>query len=96
MLATDVTIGALKPWQLSQKVVLRETASHFFKTALLLWCRSSDSVKRSVSPKVNPLRRSCVAKRSRYGAVRMCLELGEPPKIVRVEALSLRRRANVA
>ena len=45
----------------------------------------------------NPLRRSCVSKRSRCGAVRICLERGEPSaEIVRVEALSLRRRANLS
>ena len=42
----------------------------------------------------DPLRRSCVSKRSRCGAVRICLSLGEPSaEIVRVEALSLWRRA---
>ena len=42
----------------------------------------------------NPLRRSCVSKRSRCGAVRICLEPDEPSaEIVRVEALSLWRRA---
>ena len=45
----------------------------------------------------NPLRRSCVSKRSRCGAVRICLERGEPSaEIVRVEALSLWRRANLS
>ena len=43
---------------------------------------------------MNPLRRSCVSKRSRRGAVRILLNLGEPSaEIVRVEALSLWRRA---
>ena len=42
----------------------------------------------------DPLRGSCVSKRSRCGAVRICLSLGEPSaEIVRVEALSLWRRA---
>ena len=42
----------------------------------------------------DPLRRSCASKRSRCGAVRICLSLGEPSaEIVRVEALSLWRRA---
>ena len=45
----------------------------------------------------NPLRGSCVSKRSRCGAVRICLERGEPSaEIVRVEALSLWRRANLS
>ena len=40
--------------------------------------------------KVNSLRRLCVSKRSRCGAKRIFLELGEPSaEIVRVEALSL-------
>ena len=44
--------------------------------------------------RMNPLRRSCVSKRSRCGAVRILLSLGEPSaEIVRVEALSLWRRA---
>ena len=47
--------------------------------------------------KVNPLRRLCVSKRSRCGAVRMCLELGEPfAEILRVKALSLWRRASAS
>ena len=42
----------------------------------------------------DPVRRSCAAKRSRCGAVRMRFSLGEPSaEIVRVEALSLWRRA---
>ena len=42
----------------------------------------------------DPLRRSCASKRSRCGAVRNFLSLGEPSaEIVRVEALSLWRRA---
>ena len=42
----------------------------------------------------DPLRRSCASKRSHCGAVRICLSLGEPSaEIVRVAALSLRRRA---
>ena len=42
----------------------------------------------------DPLRRSCASKRSRCGAVRICLSLGEPSaENVRVEALLLRRRA---
>ena len=42
----------------------------------------------------DPLRGSCASKRSRCGAVRICLSLGEPSaEIVRVEALSLWRRA---
>ena len=42
----------------------------------------------------DPLRRSCASKRSRCGAVRICLSLGEPSaEIVRVEALPLWRRA---
>ena len=42
----------------------------------------------------DPLRRSCASKRSRCGAVRICLSLGEPSaEIARVEALSLWRRA---
>ena len=45
----------------------------------------------------NSLRRLCASKRSRCGAVQMCLELGEPSaEIVRVEALSLWRRANLS
>ena len=41
-----------------------------------------------------PLRRSCVSKCSRCGAARILLSLGEPSaEIVRVEALSLWRRA---
>ena len=48
----------------------------------------------SVLTLVHPLRRSCVSKRSRCGAVRICLHLGEPSAgILRVEALSLWRRA---
>ena len=44
--------------------------------------------------KRDPLRRSCVSKRSRCGAVRILLSLGEPSaEIVRVEVLSLWRRA---
>ena len=43
----------------------------------------------------DPLRRSCASKRSRCGAVRICLSLDEP-EIVRVEALSLWRRANLS
>ena len=44
----------------------------------------------------DPLRRSCVPKRSRCGAVRVRLSLGEPSaEIVRVEALSLWRRASL-
>ena len=43
---------------------------------------------------MNPLRGSCVSDRSRCGAVRICLEPDEPSaEIVRVEALSLWRRA---
>ena len=39
----------------------------------------------------------CVSKRSRCGSVRICLGLGQPSaEIVRVEALSLRRRANLS
>ena len=42
----------------------------------------------------DPLRGSCVSKRSRCGAVRICPSLGEPSaEIARVEALSLWRRA---
>ena len=42
----------------------------------------------------DPLRGSCASKRSRCGAVRICLSVGEPSaEIVRVEALSLWRRA---
>ena len=42
----------------------------------------------------DPLRGSCASKRSRCGAVRICLSLGEPSaEIVCVEALSLWRRA---
>ena len=42
----------------------------------------------------HPLRRSCASKRSRCGAVRICLSLGKPSaEIVRVEALSRWRRA---
>ena len=45
----------------------------------------------------NPLSRSCVSKRSCYGAVRICLELGKPAaEIARVEALSLWRNANLS
>ena len=44
--------------------------------------------------RAHPLRGSCASKRSRCGAVRICLSLGEPSaEIVRVEALSLWRRA---
>ena len=44
-----------------------------------------------------PLRRSCVSKRSRCSAVRICLERGElSAEIVRVEALSLWRRASLS
>ena len=43
----------------------------------------------------NPLRGSCVSERSRCGAVRICTLADEPSAgIVRVGALSLRRRAN--
>ena len=62
-------------------------------------CRSVLAVapRECVLSSANPLRRLCVSKRSRCGAVRMCLELGElSAKIVRVEALSLCRRANVS
>ena len=42
----------------------------------------------------DPLQRSCASKRSRCGAVRICLSLGEPSaETVRVEALSLWRCA---
>ena len=42
----------------------------------------------------DPPRRSCASKRSRCGAVQICLSLGEASaEIVRVEALSLWRRA---
>ena len=59
--------------------------------------RSVSLICKRCKTKVNPLRRSCVSKRSRCGAVRTCLELGEPSaEIVRVEALSLWRRANVS
>ena len=45
---------------------------------------------------MNPLRGSRVSKRSRCGAVRICFRLDEPSAgIVRVEALSLWRRANL-
>ena len=44
--------------------------------------------------RLRPLRGSCVSKCSRCGAVRILLSLGEPSaEIVRVEALSLWRRA---
>ena len=59
-------------------------------------CRSALAVApcECVLSSANPLRRSCVSKRSRCGAVRMCLELGKPSaEIVRVEALSLWHRA---
>ena len=56
--------------------------------ALTLWCEF-------VLTAANPLRRSCVSKGSRCGAVRP--ELGEPSaEIVRVEALSLWRCANLS
>ena len=43
----------------------------------------------------NPLRRLHVSKRSRCGAVRICPTRGEPvAEILRIEALSLWRRAN--
>ena len=44
---------------------------------------------------MNPLRGSCVSTRSRCGAARVRFSLGEPAEIVRVEALSLRRRAGL-
>ena len=62
-------------------------------------CRSALAVapRESVLVAANPLRRSCVSKRSRCGAVRICLDLGEPSaEILRVEALSLWRRANLS
>ena len=50
-----------------------------------------------VLPSAIPLRRFCASKRSRCGAVQICLELGKPSaEILRVEALSLRRRANAS
>ena len=59
--------------------------------------RSVSLICRRCETKVNPLRRSCVSKRSRCGAVRICLELGAPSaEIVRVEALSLSCRANLS
>ena len=55
------------------------------------------SPREFVLSSANPLRRSCVSKRSRCCAVRSCLALGEPPaEILRVEALSLWRRANLS
>ena len=62
-------------------------------------CRSALAVApcEFVLSPMNPLRGSCVSKRSRCGAVRICLERGEPSAgIVRVEALSLWRRANLS
>ena len=49
--------------------------------------RSVSVICKRCETKVNPLRRSCVSKRSRCGAERMCLALGEPSaEILRVEA----------
>ena len=62
-------------------------------------CRSALAVApcEFILSAANPLRRSCVSKRSRCGAVRICLDLGEPSaEILRVEALSLWRRANLS
>ena len=56
-------------------------------------CKKS-SFLRFWHSRTNPLRRSCVSKHSRCGAVRILLSLGKPSaEIVRVEALSLWRRA---
>ena len=49
--------------------------------------RSVSLIRKRGETKLNPLRRLCVSKRSRSGAVRIRLELGEPSaEILRVEA----------
>ena len=55
--------------------------------------RSVSVICKRCETKANPLRRSCASKRSRCGAVRVCLELGKPSsEIVGVEALTVRAR----
>ena len=89
--------------------IVRVEALSLWRRANLSWpwrtlcgdraCRSALAVApcEFVLSAANPLRRSCVSKRSRCGAVRICLDLGEPSaEIVRVEALSLWRRANLS
>ena len=77
---------------------VRGRRSTFIKRVCEFRCRRSVSlVRKRCETKVNALRRSCVPKSSRCGAVRICLELGEPSaEIARVEALSLWRRANAS
>ena len=89
--------------------IVRVEALSLWRRANLSWSRRTlcgDRARRSalaVAPcefvlsAANPLRRSCVSKRSRCGAVRICLDLGEPSaEILRVEALSLWCRANLS
>ena len=88
--------------------IVRVEALSLWHRASLCWprrplcgdcaCRSALTVApcEFVLTSANPMRRSCVSKRSRCGAVRICPDLGEPSaEIVRVEALSLWRRANL-
>ena len=89
--------------------IVRVEALSLWRRANLSWsrrtlcgdpaCRSALAVApcEFILSAANPLRRSCVSKRSRCGAVRICLDLGEPSaEILRVEALSLWRRANLS
>ena len=89
--------------------IVRVEALSLWRRANLSWsrrtlcgdraCRSALAVApcEFVLSAANPLRRSCVSKRSRCGAARICLDLGEPSaEILRVEALSLWRRANLS
>ena len=89
--------------------IVRVEALSLWRRANLFWprrtlcgdcaCRSALTVAPSefVLTSANPMRRSCVSKRSRCGAVRICPDPGEPSaEIVRVEALSLWRRANLS
>ena len=89
--------------------IVRVEALSLWRRANLFWprrtlcgdcaCRSALTVApcEFVLTSANPMRRSCVSKRSRCGAVRICPDPGEPSaEIVRVEALSLWRHANLS
>ena len=81
-------------------IILKTQANFFFSTftsRLLILLLFMAGVGPTGAYETYPLRRSCVSKRSRRGPVRICLDRGEPSaEIVRVEALSLRRRANLS
>ena len=89
--------------------IVRVEALSLWRRANLSWsrrtlcgdpaCRSALAVApcEFVLTLANPLRRSCASKRSRCGAVRICLGRGEPSaEIVRVGSLSLWRRAHLS